>query len=119
MRLSNNLISKIEDIKCLNKLDISYLDLNSNPITHIDNYRDNVFKIFPNLNVLDGIDKDGQIVESEIGIFFIIFFLEEEDEEYDEDEECEDDDFIDENDEDLDDDNEDDNKPNHKKRRIN
>ena len=35
------------------------LDLNDNEVCKIENYRDEIYKALPNLQVLDGKDKDG------------------------------------------------------------
>lgn len=41
------------------------LDLTGNPVTEIKDYKEKVQDIFPNLEVLDGYDKDGKEVISE------------------------------------------------------
>ncbi len=44
------------------------LDLHANPISesvHASIYRESIFEILPNLEVLDGLDKDGVEVDSE------------------------------------------------------
>jgi acidic leucine-rich nuclear phosphoprotein 32 family protein A/C/D len=41
------------------------LDLTGNDITKVENYRDEVFKALPKLQVLDGFDRDGQQIESD------------------------------------------------------
>jgi acidic leucine-rich nuclear phosphoprotein 32 family protein A/C/D len=59
--LSNNLISSILDLKPLDKLpNLTIFDMSNNPITQNENYRDEVFKILPKLEVLDRQYKGGQ-----------------------------------------------------------
>lgn len=50
----------------MNKLkNLEVLEMINCPITKIHNYRDEVFKLIPNLAVLDGTFKDGEPYESE------------------------------------------------------
>lgn len=41
------------------------LDIDENPIAKIDDYRTKVYEALPNLNVLDGKNKDGESIYSE------------------------------------------------------
>lgn len=41
------------------------LDLSANPICDVNGYRDQIFETMPDLEVLDGIDKNGNEVYSE------------------------------------------------------
>ena len=41
--------------------------MDTNPVTELDGYRDKMFEIFPTLEVLDGLDKDGNDVYSDEG----------------------------------------------------
>jgi Leucine-rich repeat (LRR) protein len=71
IRPSNNPISIIDDIKILSKFEnLEILELFECPITKIDNYRTEVYKILPNLIVLDMIDKDGELYESDCIFYF-------------------------------------------------
>ena len=58
-----------------------FLDLLDCPVTNIEDYRNRVFEFLPSLKSLDGLDKEGQEVDSE----------EEEEEEGEEEEEEEED----------------------------
>ena len=40
------------------------LNLEGNPIASKADYREKVFEIFPELEVLDGTDRDGNVIES-------------------------------------------------------
>lgn len=41
------------------------LDLTGNDIQNIQNYREEVFKALPEIEILDGLDKQGEFVESD------------------------------------------------------
>ncbi|CDW74758.1 acidic leucine-rich nuclear phosphoprotein 32 family member a [Stylonychia lemnae] len=68
LKLSNNLI---RDFQLLSPLkDISpgvliNLDLSNNPVTEIVCYRDQVFELLPDLEILDGLDREGNEINSE------------------------------------------------------
>lgn len=63
LSLAGNHITDIKELACLTGLDnLATLDLFGNPITEISGYRDEVFAMFRNLQVLDGCDKDGEEV---------------------------------------------------------
>lgn len=86
LKFANNLIKEMSDLNALEGLEnLVNLDLTGNPVTEQVNYKKKVFEMFPNLEVLDAQDKEGNEV------------LSEEDEDYD-DEDGEgdgDDEFID------------------------
>ena len=83
LRIANNDIKKIEEIKCLEKLpELEILDFTDSPITQIKNYRETIFENFKKLKYLDLEDKNGKV-------------LEEDDDEDEEDEIEEDKEFID------------------------
>ena len=42
-----------------------HLDIDENPIAKIENYREKIYETLPNLNVLDGKNKDGESIYSE------------------------------------------------------
>ncbi len=45
--------------------EIRELDFIDCPISNEPDYRKKLFELFPNLDVLDGIDKDGNVIEDE------------------------------------------------------
>ena len=72
LSLGGNKISKFEDLKSLEKFEnLCELDLTGCEIMTCENYREKIFKVFPNLivifvlfmvlllKILDGCDKDG------------------------------------------------------------
>ncbi len=75
MRLSNNPITCLDDIKILTKFEnLEVLDLLECPITNIINYRDELFKLLPKLVVLDLTYKNGELYESESNLIFNFSF---------------------------------------------
>lgn len=106
LNLSNNKIKELEVLGPLAKLEsLTHLDLFNCEVTQIENYREKVFKLVPNLKYLDGFDKNEQEEEE----------FEGQDEDDDDDEEVEegegeeddeeDDDEFDEDEDDDDDEN--------------
>jgi Leucine-rich repeat (LRR) protein len=66
LKISGNQISKLEDIAVLKSFGaLMHLDIDENPIAKIENYREKIYETLPNLNVLDGKNKDGESVYSE------------------------------------------------------
>ena len=62
--LSNNRIEKISDLEPLAGLPaLMVLDLFQNPVTTVENYRQQVFDLCTSLKYLDGMDKDGNEME--------------------------------------------------------
>ena len=52
LKLSNNPINSVNDLAPLKKLkDLAILDLSNSPVTRSENYRDEVFKLLPQLEV--------------------------------------------------------------------
>lgn len=67
LKLANNRILNIDEIKTLSSFKkLKNLDLGQNPITKIEGYRDKIFALLPELEVLDGHDKENQSVLSDI-----------------------------------------------------
>ena len=61
LNLANNGLTQIENFQPLAHLqNLVYLDIEKNPVASIENYREKIFKIIPNLQVVDGIDKTGK-----------------------------------------------------------
>ena len=54
IKLQNNQITKLDELEKIGKHDtLSNLDLSGNPISELDNYREKVFEIMENLEILD------------------------------------------------------------------
>ena len=65
IKLEHNLIENLDNLKCLANYKIKKINLEGNPLTSNNaNYRDELFKLVPSLESIDGIDKDGNQVES-------------------------------------------------------
>ena len=66
LRIANNYIKNLDEIKCLEKLsELAYIDLTECPITKMEKYREKLFEIFKKLKILDGADKDGKEQEDD------------------------------------------------------
>ncbi|OMJ90602.1 hypothetical protein SteCoe_7000 [Stentor coeruleus] len=85
LSFTKNKLDSIESFRPLSTLtSLVYLDIDGCPVTQIEDYRNKIFAIIPNLQVIDTIDRSGK----EVSIF---------------DEDEEDNEFGDDDDEDLDD----------------
>jgi acidic leucine-rich nuclear phosphoprotein 32 family protein A/C/D len=66
LKLSNNHIDSVQHLEPLNKIDtLTILDLDGCPVSKTENYRDEVFKVLPKLQVLDMTYKGGEAYFSE------------------------------------------------------
>ena len=66
LRIANNDINKFDDIKCLEQLsELTVLDFTDSPITRLKDYRDIIFEKFKKLKFLDGIDKNGNVLDED------------------------------------------------------
>ena len=102
IRLSNNRkINSFEDLKNLAKFqNLFLLELEECPISKLENYREKVFEMLPNLAYLDSISKNGDVLNNGKKIIFKFFlFLDSEEDEEGEDEG--DEEFISKEDEEL------------------
>ncbi|XP_015173453.1 PREDICTED: acidic leucine-rich nuclear phosphoprotein 32 family member A isoform X2 [Polistes dominula] len=64
LNLSGNKIKDIDTIQPLKEFkNLKYLDLFNNEVTNVDNYKEKIFSLLPNLRYLDGFDKDDYEVE--------------------------------------------------------
>lgn len=54
----------MSELEAIKELTICNLDLSGNPVAEKEGYREKVFEIFPDLEVLDGNDKEGNEVDS-------------------------------------------------------
>lgn len=115
IKLENNAIDDLENLKCLEKYKIEKINLKGNPVANEEDYQEKLFEMVPSLRSIDGKDREGNPVES-------TYYGEDEEEEEEDDinyEEAEDEDLSEEDEEgednyDDDDDEEDEDKP-HKK----
>lgn len=116
IKLENNAIDDLENLKCLEKYKILKINLKGNPVANEEDYQEKLFEMVPSLKSIDGKDRKGNPVES-------TYYGDDEEEEEEEDdvnyEEAEDEDLSEEDEEgednyDDDDDEEDEDKP-HKK----
>ena len=63
LSLAGNRINDIKELVCLTGLDnLVTIDLFGNPLTEVCRYREEIFAMFKNLQVLDGCDKNGEEV---------------------------------------------------------
>ena len=68
LNLSNNAIRNLDYVALLAKIPtISTLDLSANPITDMNNYRQNLFEKVPHLEGLDGYNAEGSECSFEAG----------------------------------------------------
>ena len=59
------MIDNLDNLKCLANYNIKKINLEGNPLTSdLPNYREELFKLIPSLTSIDGIDKEGNKVES-------------------------------------------------------
>ena len=67
LKLTNNFLSSVAEIAKLAPLRVSLytLELLGNPICEINKYAERIFKALPGLEVLDGVDRDGNEVMSD------------------------------------------------------
>lgn len=53
LKLANNRVADLASIEVLKGLPLKNLDLMSNPVCDGENYREKVFQMFPDLEILD------------------------------------------------------------------
>lgn len=66
IKLENNLIENIDNLKCLANYQIRKINLKGNPIAQTENYREQLFNMIQSLTSIDGVDRNGQEVESTV-----------------------------------------------------
>jgi len=115
LSISENNVNTVEDLKPLYSLPLAQLDLSGTAVADQADYRDKVFAVFKDLQILDNSDKDGNEVEYDDDDFEDEDG-EEGDEDMDDDEEgYDDDEEEDEEDYDEDDEDDDEEEPKNKK----
>lgn len=84
LKLAGNSIKTLEEVKEIESLKLLVnIDFAANPVAKTSNYRENMYKIFPNLIILDGYDENGEEVLSE-GSDDDEEYMEEPEDDYDE-----------------------------------
>ena len=86
LKISFNQINSLDNLSCLNKLELKKIEVKENPFTKNDNeYRDKIYKIIPSLIIVDQMQKNGQEIDtSDYGNESSSF--DEEEDDYDEEE---------------------------------
>jgi acidic leucine-rich nuclear phosphoprotein 32 family protein A/C/D len=65
LKVGGNKIATFDELKCLEVLKNLYsLDLIGNPVCELENYQEMVFEMIPSLEVLDGLNQEGDEVDS-------------------------------------------------------
>ena len=116
--LNDNDIKSVDDLKVFKDMECIQLEIEGTELAKQDNYRDKVFRVMENLQILDSKDREGNEVEMDDFIDEDEFEGDGEDgEEGDDFEDEDDDEFDDEDEEDFDDEEDDDDEEesNHKK----
>ncbi len=66
IKFANNKVKDLSEIEALKPLtNLLSLDLNENPVCNVTGYKEAVFGMFPELQLLDGLDKEGNEMFSE------------------------------------------------------
>ena len=65
LKISFNQINSLDNLSCLNKLELKKIEVKENPFTKNDNeYRDKIYKIIPSLIIVDQMQKNGQEIDT-------------------------------------------------------
>ena len=106
LSINDNNIKSIDDLKVLKDLSIAQLDLTGTELAKQDNYRDKVFELLDELQILDNKDKEGNDIEYDEEEYDDEDEFDDDEDEFDDDED--EDGFDDEDDDEDDEDDEDD-----------
>ena len=89
LKISFNQINSIDNLSCLNQLELKKIEVKENPFTKNDNeYRDKIYKMLPSLEIVDQMQKNGQEIDtSDYGNDSSSFEEEEEEDDNDNNEE--------------------------------
>ena len=89
LKISFNQINSLDNLSCLNKLELKKIEVKENPFTKNDNeYRDKIYKMLPSLEIVDQMQKNGQEIDtSDYGNDSSSFEEEEEEDDNDNNEE--------------------------------
>ena len=87
LKISFNQINSLDNLSCLNQLELKKIEVKENPFTKNDNeYRDKIYKIIPSLVIVDQMQKNGQEIDTSDYGNESSSFDEEEEDDYDEEE---------------------------------
>ena len=87
LKISFNQINSLDNLSCLNKLELKKIEVKENPFTKNDNeYRDKIYKIIPSLVIVDQMQNNGQEIDTSDYGNESSSFDEEEEDDYDEEE---------------------------------
>ena len=65
LKISFNQINSIDNLSCLNQLELKKIEVKENPFTKNDTeYRDKIYKIIPSLIIVDNMQKNGQEIDT-------------------------------------------------------
>ena len=65
LKISGNNIESIDDLKCLNELDLKKIEVKNNPFTKNDEeYREKIYKLFHSVEIVDLKLKNGQEIDT-------------------------------------------------------
>ena len=65
LKISFNQINSLDNLSCLNKLELKKIEVKENPFTKNDSeYRDKIYKIIPSLIIVDQMQKNGQEIDT-------------------------------------------------------
>ena len=65
LKISFNQINSIDNLSCLNQLELKKIEVKENPFTKNDTeYRDKIYKIIPSLIIVDQMQKNGQEIDT-------------------------------------------------------
>lgn len=85
IKLANNKIASIDDLKCFTSLKkLQSLDLLGNPVCDVDSYQEKMWEMIPTLLSLDGLNEEGDEVDSDMDDYGDDYGAEEGEEELDE-----------------------------------
>ena len=88
LKISYNIINSINNLSCLNQLQLKKIEVKGNPFTKNDEeYRDKIYKMIPSLIIVDQMQKNGQEIDTSDYDNESNSFKEEEDEEGDDNDE--------------------------------
>ena len=65
LKISFNQINSLDNLSCLNQLELKKIEVKENPFTKNDaEYRDKIYKIIPSLIIVDNMQKNGQEIDT-------------------------------------------------------
>lgn len=65
VKFEGNHVATFEEVEALKGVMLGNLSLKGNPVADLEGYRDKMFEIFPELELLDGFDREGEEQESD------------------------------------------------------